>query len=72
MAENECENVTMSKRLEDVELKMDLILNNVNLLVSKLDKKVCRIFVRVIFCYSLYRIGKKNFREHIFNDLNRK
>ena len=40
MAENECENITLSKRLEEVELKMDLILNNVNLLVSKLDKKV--------------------------------
>ena len=29
----------MSARLRDVELKMDQLLNNVNLLVSKLDKK---------------------------------
>ena len=29
----------MSARLKDVELKMDQLLNNVNLLVSKLDKK---------------------------------
>ena len=30
---------SMSARLRDVELKMDQLLNNVNLLVSKLDKK---------------------------------
>ena len=30
---------SMSARLKDVELKMDQLLNNVNLLVSKLDKK---------------------------------
>lgn len=38
--ENTLNMPTISQRMTEMEMKMDLLINNVNLLVSKLDKKV--------------------------------